>query len=110
MAERSGPALLPRVPRDGRICPLFGDEPTTLAVVNAFYRDLPGTLLALVVDERKLRAEVRWEAADPAPPPGVAPGTLFPHVFGTIDRAAVERTLRVVRDQDGRATRLTPLT
>ncbi|MFF2521272.1 DUF952 domain-containing protein [Streptomyces liangshanensis] len=87
-----------------------GDEATTLAVVNAFYRDLPGTLLALVVDERKLRAEVRWEAADPAPPPGVAAGTLFPHVFGTIDRAAVERTMRVVRDQDGRATGLTALT
>lgn len=49
------------------------DAETTLAVVNAFYRTGPRPLLALVLDEERLAARCAWEAADPAPPPGVSP-------------------------------------
>jgi uncharacterized protein (DUF952 family) len=80
------------------------DERTTLAVVNAFYRDAPRPLLALLLDEDRLRAEVEWEAAVPVPPPGVAEGTLFPHVFGPLDRDAVERVRQIEWDEEGRAT------
>ena len=45
------------------------DEAVTLAVVNGFYRDTPGPLMALLIDEHKLDVMIRWEAADPAPPP-----------------------------------------
>jgi len=83
------------------------DAETTLAVVNAFYRTGPRPLLALVLDEERLAARCAWEAADPAPPPGVSPGTLFPHVFGPLDREAVVRVLEVRWDADGRATGLT---
>jgi uncharacterized protein (DUF952 family) len=83
------------------------DEATTLAVVNAFYRDAPRPLLALVLDEDRLGAGVEWEAAAPAPPPGVAEDVLFPHVFGPLDREAVARVLRVEWDEEGRATGLT---
>lgn len=83
------------------------DEETTLAVVNAFYRTGARPLLALVLDEERLTATCEWEAADPAPPPGVADGTLFPHVFGPIDRDAVARVLRVRWDENGLATGLT---
>ncbi|WP_367321868.1 DUF952 domain-containing protein [Streptomyces sp. HUAS ZL42] len=82
------------------------DEETTLAVVNAFYRDASRPLLALLLDEDRLTARCEWEAAIPAPPPGVAEGTLFPHVFGPIDRDAVERILEVRWDEEGRATGL----
>jgi uncharacterized protein (DUF952 family) len=82
------------------------DEETTLTVVNAFYRTAPRPLLALLLDENRLTAKCVWEAAVPAPPPGVAASTLFPHVFGPINRDAVERVLEVRWDQEGRATGL----
>ncbi|MGK5639297.1 DUF952 domain-containing protein [Streptomyces sp. URMC 126] len=82
------------------------DEETTLAVASAFYRDVKGPLMALLIDEHKLGVLVRWEAADPAPPPGVAPGTLFPHVYGRINRDAVEGMMEIQRDEDGRAVGL----
>ncbi|MCC3777493.1 DUF952 domain-containing protein [Streptomyces sp. UNOB3_S3] len=82
------------------------DEETTLAVATAFYRDVPGPLMVLLIDEHKLDVMVRWEAADPAPPPGVSPGTLFPHVFGRITRDAVEGMMEIQRDEEGRATGL----
>ncbi|MFJ5549190.1 DUF952 domain-containing protein [Streptomyces sp. NPDC093225] len=82
------------------------DEPTTLAVVNAFYREAPRPLVALVIDEARLTSRVEAEAAVPAPPPGVPGDTLFPHVFGPLDRAAVVRVLEVRWDAEGRATGL----
>jgi uncharacterized protein (DUF952 family) len=80
------------------------DEPTTLAVVNAFYRNTPRPLLVLVLDESRLTARTEWEAAVPSPPPGVPDGALFPHVFGHIDRDAVDQILEVTWDENGRAT------
>ncbi|MGW4853913.1 DUF952 domain-containing protein [Streptomyces sp. NPDC004288] len=82
------------------------DEATTLAVVDAFFPEAAGPLLVLLLDEGRLTARTEWEAADPTPPPGVSGETLFPHVFGPLDRAAVEAVLTVVRDGDGRATGL----
>ncbi|TLS46832.1 DUF952 domain-containing protein [Streptomyces montanus] len=82
------------------------DEATTLAVVNAFYRTAPRPLLALLLDEDRLTATCAWEAAAPAPPPGVDGSTLFPHIFGPVNRDAVERVLQVRWDDDGRATGL----
>ncbi|CAL9516726.1 DUF952 domain-containing protein [Streptomyces levis] len=82
------------------------DEATTLAVVNAFYRDAPRPLLVLALDETRLTARVAWEAAAPAPPPGVSGDTLFPHVFGPLDRDAVDHVLEVRWDGEGRASEL----
>jgi uncharacterized protein (DUF952 family) len=82
------------------------DEATTLAVANAFYRDTVGPLMALLIDERLLDAELVNEAPDPAPPPGATEGTLFPHVYGRINRSAVAGMMEVQRDADGRAVGL----
>ncbi|MDX3585195.1 DUF952 domain-containing protein [Streptomyces europaeiscabiei] len=84
------------------------DEATTLAVVNAFYRDAPRPLHVLVLDEERLNARVEFEAAAPAPPPGVGADVLFPHVFGPIDRDAVVRVLEIRWDEEGRAAGLGP--
>ncbi|MFE3323586.1 DUF952 domain-containing protein [Streptomyces sp. NPDC059176] len=84
------------------------DERTTLAVVNAFYRETTGPLMALLIDEGKLLAPVRREPAGSVPPPGVAPGTLFPHVYGPIDRSAVVGMLEVQRDGSGQAVGFAP--
>jgi uncharacterized protein (DUF952 family) len=84
------------------------DEETTLAVVNAFYRVSPRPLLALVLDEARLTARLDDEAADPVPPPGVGADVLFPHLFGPVNRDAVERVLEIRWDDDGRAVALQP--
>ncbi|MCW5249882.1 MULTISPECIES: DUF952 domain-containing protein [unclassified Streptomyces] len=84
------------------------DEATALAVAGAFYRAAPRPLAVLAVDEHRLTAPCRWEAPDPAPPPGVPDGTLFPHVHGPLDREAVVRVLRVRWDERDRPTDLTP--
>ncbi|MCX4763616.1 DUF952 domain-containing protein [Streptomyces sp. NBC_01275] len=82
------------------------DEETTLGVVNAFYGPGPRPLVALLLDEERLTARCAWEAAAPTPPPGVAASTLFPHVFGPLDRDAVTHVLEVRWDAEGRATGL----
>lgn len=82
------------------------DEPTTLAVANAFYRSAPRPLLVLFLDEARLAGRVEWEAAAPAPPPGVAADALFPHLFGHVDRDAVARIMEVAWDEQGRAVGL----
>jgi uncharacterized protein (DUF952 family) len=77
------------------------DEATLLAVANAFYRDVPGDVLVLEIDELRLASEVRREPADPTPPPGVSQDVRFPHVFGPIERHAIVRVRRTIRDTGG---------
>lgn len=81
------------------------DEETALAVADIFYRDTPGPLVVLLIDEEALDAQVRWEPADPAPP-GTAEEAFFPHVLGAVNRTAVAGMLEVERDDQGRAVAL----
>ncbi|MER6783380.1 DUF952 domain-containing protein [Streptomyces sp. NPDC000658] len=105
-ADPGRPYAPASLPRDGFVhC--SPDEKTTLAVAEAFYRTAPRPLLALVLDEARLTARCDWEAAAPAPPPGVAEDVLFPHVFGPLDRDAVVTVLEVRWDEHGHATGLT---
>ena len=75
------------------------DAPAALAIADGPYRDAPGPLLVLVIDESRLTAEVRWEGSG---------DVLFPHVYGPVERAAVTEVLEVRRDEDGRARELVP--
>ncbi|MEV0239332.1 DUF952 domain-containing protein [Streptomyces sp. NPDC050674] len=103
-----GPAYAPASLAEEGFVHCSPDEATTLAVVDAFYRDAPRPLLVLALDEARLTARVEWEAAAPAPPPGVSGDTLFPHVFGPLDRDAVDQVLQVRFDADGRPAELRP--
>ena len=84
------------------------DEQTTLAVANALYRRTGEPLLALALDESVLSAPVRYEAGHPAPPPGVPAGTMFPHVYGPVEKAAVTEIRYLRCDPAGRFTALEP--
>ncbi|KQX54954.1 MULTISPECIES: DUF952 domain-containing protein [unclassified Streptomyces] len=75
------------------------DESAALAVADAHYRDVPGPLLVLVIDEARLSGEVRYEGSG---------DVLFPHVYGPVERDAVTSVLEVRRDADGRARGLDP--
>jgi uncharacterized protein (DUF952 family) len=78
-----------------------GDPETLLAVANALYRDVEGEMVVLEIDERRLASDVRWEAAAPGPPPGIAADVRFPHVYGPIERAAVVRVRPLRCDASG---------
>ncbi|MGH3779755.1 MAG: DUF952 domain-containing protein [Pseudonocardiaceae bacterium] len=106
MARHPRPAVHARVTLRGRLHPLLPRRTRHSAVASACYRDTPGPLMVPFIEEHKLDATVRWEAACPGPPTGVvAPDTLFPHVYGRINRDAVERMIEVQRDTDAAPSR-----
>ena len=77
-----------------------------LRVANAFYKDMPGDFVVLVIDEDRLAAPVKYEP--PIPVSGGGPissdAILFPHVYGPIDRQAIVDVVGVRRDAHGAFT------
>jgi uncharacterized protein (DUF952 family) len=95
---RAWPAGEPYLPAeyaaDGFIHCTAGDE-LMLEVANRFYRAAPGEFVLLVIDTARLTAPLKWERSTD----GLAP--LFPHIYGSIDRAAVVEVRAVRRAPDG---------
>jgi len=85
------------------------DDEVMLAVANAYYAQAADTLVVVALDEAALRSEVRWEDPSPGPPPGVAAGTRFPHVYGPLDLSAVTGVRRLVADVTGRFVGYAPI-
>lgn len=77
-----------------------------LQVANAFFQELEGELLALEIDERAIRAPVRYEPPAPMADGGQAPlfppDLLFPHVYGPLNRDAIVDVHRLAREAGGR--------
>ena len=67
-----------------------------LEVANRFYRDAP-ELLLLWIDPNKVKANIRWEAAD---------GGTYPHIYGPLDIEAVTIVTSLLPDESGAYTRL----
>ena len=59
-----------------------------LHVANAFYRGKTDLVL-LVINETKLKPELKWEAPSGPPAPGISESDSFPHIFGPINLDAV---------------------
>ena len=79
---------------DGFIHCTAGDE-LMLTVANRFYRTTTGDYVLLVIDTERLSAPLKWEPSTD----GLA--ALFPHIYGPIDRAAVQEVRAVRRAADG---------
>jgi len=77
------------------------DDATVLAVANSVYAGTAEPHAVLIVDTGRLEAEVRWEAAAPAPPPGVSADALFPHIYGPLPREAVAAVRYLRRNTEG---------
>ncbi|WP_228717620.1 cupin domain-containing protein [Allosaccharopolyspora coralli] len=84
------------------------DAATALAVADALYRDSAEPMVALELDCAALPADLRWEAAAPAPPAGVSSDVLFPHLYAAIDRSAIIEVHHARRSPDGRYLELLP--
>ncbi|WP_019853596.1 cupin domain-containing protein [Actinopolyspora mortivallis] len=78
------------------------DPGTALAVANELYRSAEEQLVLVELDPSRLSAPVRWEPPSPKPPEGVSARTLFPHVYGPLEREAVRGLRYARRDVHGR--------
>jgi uncharacterized protein (DUF952 family) len=79
---------------DGFIHCSAGDA-LMIAVANRFYRTTQGEFVLLVIDPAQLTAPLKWEQSSD----DLAP--LFPHIYGPINRAAVQEVRAVRRADDG---------
>ena len=79
---------------DGFIHCTAGDA-LMIAVANRFYRAVEGDFVVLEIDPARLTAPLKWEESSD----DLAP--LFPHIYGPIDRAAVQEVRVVRRAADG---------
>ncbi|HMU94313.1 MAG TPA: DUF952 domain-containing protein [Anaerolineales bacterium] len=61
-------------------------------VANAFYRGR-NDLVLLMIDEAKLKPELKWEPPAGPPAPGISESDSFPHIFGPINLTAVASVL-----------------
>ncbi len=94
-AQQRGEYTAPSLEAEGFIhC---STEKQVLHVANAFYRG-KNDIVLLVLDESKLKPELKWEAPAGAPAPGISESDSFPHIFGPINLNAVASVLDFVPD------------
>src|SRR5215208_1033212 len=68
-------------------------ETQVVPVAEKYYQG-QHDLFLLVIEPSLLSSDLKWEApSDGAPPPGVAEGELFPHVYGPINLEAVVQVI-----------------
>lgn len=79
-------------------------------IANIYFADLRDELLALEIDPARLTAPLYFEppitpahaAASPAQQAEAERETLFPHVYGPLDRQAIVNCIALQRDSTGR--------
>lgn len=69
-----------------------GEAERLLWVANHFYRDKDGAYVILLIDEKRVKAAVRWEEVD---------GARFPHVYGALNLDAVVEVIDFPREDKG---------
>jgi uncharacterized protein (DUF952 family) len=76
---------------------------TQVAPVAEKYYKGQNDLFLLVIEPSLLSSDLKWEPpSGGAPPPGVAEGELFPHVYGPINLEAVVEVFDLESDPDGK--------
>ncbi len=81
-----------------------------IQVANYYFADLPDDLLVLEIDPAQLVAPLIFEPPILAAPEPVGrarahtadPHTLFPHIYGPLNRQAIRRCFALHRDSGGR--------
>jgi uncharacterized protein (DUF952 family) len=77
-------------------------ETQVVPVAEKYYKGQKNLLL-LVVEPALLSSDLKWEPpSGGAPPPGVAEGELFPHVYGPINLEAVVQAIDLESNPDGK--------
>jgi uncharacterized protein (DUF952 family) len=77
-------------------------ETQVVPVAEKYYKG-QNNLLLLVVEPALLSSDLKWEPpSGGAPPPGVAEGELFPHIYGPINLEAVIQVIDLESNPDGK--------
>jgi len=98
VAQTTGEYRAPSLDTEGFIhC---STEKQVIPVANAFYRG-HNDLMVLVIDETRLKSQVRWEAPAGPAAEGISPSDQFPHVYGPINVDAVASILDLEPDTEG---------
>lgn len=99
----------PRLAEEGFIHCTAGAE-KLVEIANLYFADLRDDLLALKIDPARLTAPLRFEppiapartTASPAHRAAAEQGTLFPHIYGPLDRLAIVNCIALQRGPTGR--------
>ena len=97
-AQAHGEYTAPSLATEGFIH--FSKDTQVVNVANAFYRGRTDLVL-LVVDETRLRSEVRWEPPAGPKSDDISEADLFPHIYGPINLDAVVNVLDFICDANG---------
>lgn len=97
-AQTRGGYTAPSLATEGFIH--FSTNKQALHVANAFYRGRTDLLL-LVVDETRLKPELKWEAPAGPPADNISEADLFPHLYGPLNLDAVTSVLDFQPGSDG---------
>ena len=90
------PYLPAEFEREGFIHCTVGDE-LMIKVANQYQRQNPGDFVLLLIDTSKLQnppSPIKWEKSSVF-------SSLFPHIYGAIDRQAIVSVRTVQRAEDG---------
>lgn len=79
---------------DGFIHCTAGDD-LMLRVANTFYKQVPGAFVLLVIDTERLRSTLKWEESNDEL------RSLFPHIYGPINRDAIVEVREARRAESG---------
>ena len=94
-AQASGAYTAPSLATEGFIH--FSTDKQAVNVANAFYRGRTDLVL-LVVDESKLKPELKWEAPAGPPAENISQADLFPHLYGPLNLDADASVLELQPD------------
>ena len=98
-AQANGEYTAPSLAAEGFIhCSTLSE---VLPVANSYYPGQTGLVL-LVIEPTLLSSALKWEGpSGGTPPPGVAQGEQFPHVYGPINLNAVVKVVELEPDASG---------
>jgi uncharacterized protein (DUF952 family) len=97
-AQARGEYIAPSLATEGFIH--FSTDKQAIHVANAFYRG-HSDLVLLVVDESRLKPELKWEAPAGPPTDTISKADLFPHLYGPLNLDAVTSVLDFPPEADG---------
>ena len=90
--QRASPSFVPPSLGDEGFIHCTAEPDRLLLVANRFYRDVSDAFIIVWIVPERLAAELRWEYAD---------GHLFPHIYGPLNKGAVEQIVEFPRLADG---------
>lgn len=66
--------------------------------LNKYFKDID-TVIILIIDIKKLKSKLKFE--QPSSPEDTRINELFPHIYGSINKDAIEKVIKLEKNPDG---------